>query len=430
MNDRSPGPRGETSDFFKLLERLPFVGTVARELAHLRALLVDRRAPRILALGADGSGKSALVNALLGAEVLPALASGDAPSSSPASEPREAASSAGDSDAEAEPALPVGIPATHGAWVRVTARARQLAWLELPSSVGAWPRETDRLLRNAMDEHAPDVILLVVRAARVNEELATLAPSLRRLLDLLGSRADGLRVLPVVTGADELVRPEAFAIPPYPTDAMARIERATLLVKTTLESARVTPSGMEITRAIPCTCTEEVARRWNTEEVAEALFARLPESTHVEAVRALPVTDAQVRDVARKVVLHFASIAVVLGLMPIPFSDAIALFPTQAFMVTAVAYVAGQPWDRRAALEWIGSLGVMGGAAVGLRWGAQQLLKLWPGGGTLISASVAGVGTEALGLSAIAYFVDGPGRRGRRPAAPSTPASLPTDRLA
>jgi uncharacterized protein (DUF697 family) len=103
--------------------------------------------------------------------------------------------------------------------------------------------------------------------------------------------------------------------------------------------------------------------------------------------------------------------------MPIPFSDAIALLPTQGLMVTAVAYVAGQPWDRRAALEWVGSLGVMGGAAVGLRWGAQQLLKLWPGGGTLISASVAGVGTEALGLSAIAYFVDGPGRRGRISAA-------------
>jgi len=115
--------------------------------------------------------------------------------------------------------------------------------------------------------------------------------------------------------------------------------------------------------------------------------------------------------VARKVVLHFASIAVVVGLMPIPFSDAVALLPTQALMVTAVAYVAGQPWDRRAALEWLGSLGVMGGAAFGMRWGAQQLLKLWPGGGTLISASVAGVGTEALGLSAIAYFVDGPGRR-------------------
>jgi len=429
MTERSRSPRGETSDFFKLLERLPFVGTVARELAQLRALLVDRRAPRILALGADGAGKTALVNALLGAEVLPALASGDAPSSNTASRPSEAAptavsSDAADPDPDAGPGLPAGIPMTHGAWVRVTARARQLAWLELPTSVDAWPRETERLLRNAMDEHAPDVILLVVRAARVEEELVTLAPSLRRLLDLLGSRAEGLRVLPVLTAADDLARPEAFAIPPYPTDAMARIERATLLVKTTLEGARVTPSGMEITRAIPCTCTEAVARRWNIEEVAEALFARLPESTHVEAVRALPVADAQVRDIARKIVLHFASIAVVVGLMPIPFSDAIALFPTQAFMVTAVAYVAGQPWDRRAALEWIGSLGVMGGAAVGLRWGAQQLLKLWPGGGTLISASVAGVGTEALGLSAIAYFVDGPGarRRGGAAAPPSRPA--------
>jgi uncharacterized protein (DUF697 family) len=221
------------------------------------------------------------------------------------------------------------------------------------------------------------------------------------------------KLLTVVTAADELCKPAEFATPPYPTDAIARIERATLLAKTSLESSRVVPREVEISRAIPCTASARATERWNLGEVADAIFARLPDATRVEAVRALPVADEHVRDVARRIVLHFASIAVVVGLMPIPFSDAIALLPTQALMITAVAYVAGQPWDRRAALEWAGSLGLMGGTAVGLRWGAQQLLKLWPGGGTLISASVAGVGTEGLGLSAIAYFVDGPGRRGR-----------------
>ena len=52
----------------------------------------------------------------------------------------------------------------------------------------------------------------------------------------------------------------------------------------------------------------------------------------------------------------------------------------------------------------------MGGAAFGMRWGAQQLVKLVPGAGTLVSASVAGAGTLALGKSAVSYFVDGAGR--------------------
>ncbi len=417
--DRAGGDRSgrsDAGDLLTLIERLPFVGTAAKELAHLRALLVDRRAPRILALGAEGAGKTSLVNALLGAEVLPALprdtsASSEAETATPPADDAVRAE-AGESS-EPDEGFPAGLPIAHGSWVRMATRGRQLAWLELRTGAEQ-SRDTTRLLENAMEEHLPDLVLVVLRAERLDDELVSATRSLKQLFESFASRDATPRVLAVVVGADELCKPVEFATPPYTTDAMARIERATLQVKTSLEGARAVPSGVEIGRAIPCACTIDPARRWNLGEVADALFTRLPDATKVEAVRALPVADQHVRDVARKVVLHFASIAVVVGLMPIPFSDAVALLPTQALMVTAVAYVSGQPWDRRAALEWVGSLGVMGGTAVGLRWGAQQLLKLWPGGGTLISASVAGVGTEALGLSAIKYFVDGPGRRGRR----------------
>ncbi|MBN8612516.1 MAG: DUF697 domain-containing protein [Deltaproteobacteria bacterium] len=400
--------RTDAGDLFALIERLPFVGTAAKELAHLRALLIDRRAPRILAIGARGSGKTSLVNALLGAEVLPALPQGEPTDPKPSEGAAEPVVSG-----EGEDGLPLGIPIAHGSWVRMATRGRQLAWLELDARKER-SRETSRSLENAMEEHAPDLVLVVLHAERLEDELPHVAAALKELFDLLGSRGATPRVLVVLNAADALCKPAEFARPPYPTDAMDRIDRATLRAKTALEAARPLPSGVEIGRAIPCASSPDPSRRWNLGEVADALFTRLPEATKVEAARALPVDDAHVRDVARKVVLHFASIAVVVGLMPIPFSDAVALLPTQALMVTAVAYVAGQPWDRRAAMEWVGSLGVMGGTAVGLRWSAQQLLKLWPGGGTLISASVAGVGTEALGLSAIKYFVDGPGRRGRR----------------
>lgn len=453
MTDR-PAPT-DTHDFFTLLERLPFVGTVTKEMSQLRALLLDRRAPRILALGAEGSGKTALVSALLGVAPPPlepasaeapskeAAPSAEAPSEEAPSEeaPSEGAPSekAGPDLASDAPGAPsdsatpseahddAALPITHGSWTRVAARGRQLAWLELVALDDGWPRETRRLLENALEEHLPDLVVVVLRAERLDRDLGPTLASLGRLCDALAARAKDNaskrpRLLLVVTAADELCVPVEFATPPYPTDTLARIDATTARARAALEGSSVLAQGLkhafqpglELGRAIACACPREPSRRFQLTEVAEAMLQRLPDATKVEAVRALPVADASVRDVARKVVLHFASIAVVVGLMPIPFSDAVALFPTQALMVTSVAYVAGQPWDRRAALEWVGSLGVMGGSAVGLRWGAQQLLKLWPGGGTLIAASVAGVGTEALGLSAIAYFIDGPGRRGRQ----------------
>jgi hypothetical protein len=88
-------------------------------------------------------------------------------------------------------------------------------------------------------------------------------------------------------------------------------------------------------------------------------------------------------------------------------------------MVTAVAYIAGQPWDGRAAGEWLGSVGIMGGAAFGLRWLGQQAVKAFPGAGTLLAASIAGSGTMGMGLSAIAYFIEGPGHRRPRAILPA-----------
>jgi uncharacterized protein (DUF697 family) len=52
---------------------------------------------------------------------------------------------------------------------------------------------------------------------------------------------------------------------------------------------------------------------------------------------------------------------------------------------------------------------VVGGAGLGLRWTAQQLVKLVPGAGSIVSASIAGAGTTALGKSAMTYFLGVPG---------------------
>lgn len=374
---------GPMDDLFGVVDRLPYVGALKRDLEQLRRLLSDRRAARVMVVGAAGSGRTSLVNGLFGAMGDEILAPADR-------------------------------------WVRIEHQSRHLDWLEVESG----PPSATRLdaLSRAIDESAPDVVLYVASAdasARgvAATEIDALTSAHAALSTLLDARNLKPASLAVLTRADVLVGEGAH--PPYDVARVGQIDAATASLKKKLDEG-----GLSLPRAIPCAARAPAEARWNLHEIADELWARLPETTHVEAVRALPVGQDRRRDLARIIANRAATIAVTIGLAPIPFSDAILLMPLQGLMVTSIAYVAGQPWDRRAALEWLGSVGLMGGAALGLRWGAQQLLKLVPGAGTLVSASIAGAGTLAIGRSAIAYFVDGPGARGVRALLPATGTAL------
>lgn len=379
MSDSSPGA---VDDLFGLVDRLPYLGTLKRDLEQLRRLLYDRRAARVMVIGASGSGRTALVNGLFG----------------------------GQSEVEGGE---ISAPAER--WVRIEHLGRHLDWLEVES--GAPNASRLDAISAAIDESAPDVVLYVARAREVASEADALAAAHRAISTLFDARGLSPAKLVVLTQADTLIGEGAR--PPYDAEKAGAIDAATATLKKKLDEA-----SLPLPRAIPCAARPPAEARWNLREVADELWARLPEATHVEAVRTLPVGQERRRELARTIANRAATIAVTIGLAPIPFSDAILLLPLQGLMVTAIAYVAGQPWDRRAAAEWLGSVGVLGGAAMGLRWGAQQLLKLVPGAGTLVSASVAGAGTLAIGRSAIAYFIDGPGARGVKALLPATGTAI------
>jgi uncharacterized protein (DUF697 family) len=370
MADKREG--GALEDLLALMDRIPFLGSVKNDLMQLRKLLYERRAGRVLAVGAAGSGRTTLVTGLFGGD------GGE-------------------------------IVAPPDQWVRIEHRGRHLDWLEVESgSPGA--NRLDALSR-AIDETAPDCVVFVVRGDRALAEADGIVKAHVAISTLLEARNLKPPMFAVVTQADRLVGEGAR--PPYAD--IAAIDGATATLKKKLDEASVS-----LPRAIPCAALGPSDARWNLREVADEIWARLPESTHVEAVRALPVGQERRRELARTVVARFSTIAVTVGLAPIPFADAMILIPLQGVMVTHVAYIAGQPLDRRAAVEWLGGVGALGGAAMGLRWGAQQIVKLVPGWGTIISASFAGGGTMAMGHSAIAYFVDGPGARGVRALLPAT----------
>lgn len=367
----------DVEDWVKVLDRLPFVGSVRRDAQALRNLLYDRRAPRLAVVGLPGSGRTALANALLSAATF--------------------------GEGGAAP------PPEPGRWVRIDADGRRLDWLELPAERGR--DEVVEVARRAFDETTPDVLIGVVEAGSERAAAGPVHEALDGLLEHLGDHHEHKPpVLVLLTKVDGVA--PADAAPPYPTTKSAAIEEALASLR-----LRLADLGQPNEAFLPICAAPigDVDRRWNVQDVSEAILSRLPEPAKVEGVRALGVGREARRTVARTLVNSCSALAITVGLAPIPFADAFVLLPLQAAMVTGIAYLSGRPWNRRAASEWIASLGVAGGAGLGLRWSAQQLAKLVPGAGSIVGASVAGAGTLAIGRSAMAYFIDGPGSLGDRP---------------
>ncbi|MEQ9077303.1 MAG: DUF697 domain-containing protein [Sandaracinaceae bacterium] len=362
----------ELDDWVKVVDRLPFVSSVKRDFNALRRLLYDRRAPRVVAVGAPGSGRTALANALLHAMTF------------------------GDSGV-----MPAPDP---GRWVHIDASGRRLDWMELPASEGE-----DALLelaRRGFEEQRPDLLLGVLEAGTERDAGAKLKDALQALQKHLDRDGDKAPVVIVVTKADGV--PPGYVPLPYPQEKTQGIELALQSARKTLAELGQPDDAFLAASALPN--GDVSAPRYNVEAVGEAIVERLPEAAQLEAVRAFEVGREARRRVGRALVNSCSALAVTVGLAPIPFADAFVLLPLQAAMVTGIAYLSGRPWDRKAASEWLASVGVVGGAGLGLRWGAQQLAKLVPGAGSLVGAGVAGAGTLAIGRSAMAYFIDGPGR--------------------
>lgn len=361
----------EIEDWVKVVDRLPFVSSVKRDFNALRRLLYDRRAPRIAAVGPAGSGRTALANALIHA-----MTFGE------------------------RGVMPAPDP---GRWVHIDADGRRLDWMELPSGEGR--AALLELARRGFEEQRPDLLLGVLEAGREREDAPALKEALEALQKHLDADGEKAPIVVVVTKADAV--PPGFVPLPYPQEKTQGIELSLQAVRKALAELGQPDDSFLAVSALPN--RDVSAPRYNVEAVGEAIVERLPEAAQLEAVRAFEVGREARRRVGRALVNSCSALAVTVGLAPIPFADAFVLLPLQAAMVTGIAYLSGRPWDRKAASEWLASVGVVGGAGMGLRWGAQQLAKLVPGAGSLVGAGVAGAGTLAIGRSAMAYFIDGPG---------------------
>jgi GTP-binding protein Era len=102
----------------------------------------------------------------------------------------------------------------------------------------------------------------------------------------------------------------------------------------------------------------------------------------------------------RALIYSKAGVCAAVALAPIPVADILILTPIQMAMVATIGYFHGVEVTADRATELMGVMG----AGVGLREAARQLVKLVPGYGMVVSASIAFAGTVALGETANFWF--------------------------
>lgn len=363
-------------DVEELLKRIPGARRVVTEVQELRALLVDRRPPRVAALGRRGVGKSSLANALLGVEAAPVGAVEDT--------------------------------TQVAGWYDVTSAGRSVRWLDTPGlRAGSEPGRREAV-EKALRAEAPDVVLMLVKATQVDAGIDDDLAEVKALLGALGEKKPA--VIAVLTRCDELAatRPKA---PPFDHDPERReaIAQAVTLLRSHAERA-----GVAVKDVVPVVTWQRFkdgARvsdwRWNLETLGAAIFEALPTNARVEAARAMERAASLRRKVAMRVVGTATSVSVVVGATPLPVADLALLLPLQSAMLTAVVYVSGRGLGARAVTEWIGALGLNISTAIGLREAVRAILKVVPGIGATIAGAIAGTGTWALGVAAVRYFIDG-----------------------
>lgn len=376
------------------------------ELKNLMDGVDSHRPPRIFLIGRTGVGKSSLINALCGAYV------------APVSDTRSCTETAQTYQCKDGERTLMEILDTRG--------------IAESDNLNAEISAEDMLI-NQVKEFSPDVAIFMLNCTH-RDDVDSDVNFLKKLSESYAQAYNmRLPIVAVVNKCDEMA-PSRLKNPNEYTESKTKkiAEQVQhykeIIVKNNLKIDDIiavsslidwmTADGTEIDadsiESLPVSDIENLQIAFDGRYHIEELFnilekAILDFSARMGLTMALKLQEV-VRRIANQLNKSFSAMSATVALSPIPISDIYILLLLQGILVCLIASLSGRDISLDTAKEFVLSMGGIAGAGYGFRLLAQQASKIlnvfWAGSGSAVSASIAALGTSAIGKAAIAYYID------------------------
>lgn len=376
------------------------------ELKNLMDGVDSHRPPRIFLIGRTGVGKSSLINALCGAYV------------APVSDTRSCTETAQTYQCKDGERTLMEILDTRG--------------IAESDNLNAEISAEDMLI-NQVKEFSPDVAIFMLNCTH-RDDVDSDVNFLKKLSESYAQAYNmRLPIVAVVNKCDEMA-PSRLKNPNEYTESKTKkiAEQVQhykeIIVKNNLKIDDIiavsslidwmTADGTEIDadsiESLPVSDIENLQiafdGRYHIEELFNILEKAILDFSARMGLRMALKLQEVVRRIANQLNKSFSAMSATVALSPIPISDIYILLLLQGILVCLTASLSGRDISLDTAKEFVLSMGGIAGAGYGFRLLAQQASKIlnvfWAGSGSAVSASIAALGTSAIGKAAIAYYID------------------------
>lgn len=376
------------------------------ELKNLMDGVDSHRPPRIFLIGRTGVGKSSLINALCGAYV------------APVSDTRSCTETAQTYQCKDGERTLMEILDTRG--------------IAESDNLNAEISAEDMLI-NQVKEFSPDVAIFMLNCTH-RDDVDSDVNFLKKLSESYAQAYNmRLPIVAVVNKCDEMA-PSRLKNPNEYTESKTKkiAEQVQhykeIIVKNNLKIDDIiavsslidwmTADGTEIDadsiESLPVSDIENLQiafdGRYHIEELFNILEKAILDFSARMGLRMALKLQEVVRRIANQLNKSFSAMSATVALSPIPISDIYILLLLQGILVCLIASLSGRDISLDTAKEFVLSMGGIAGAGYGFRFLAQQASKIlnvfWAGSGSAVSASIAALGTSAIGKAAIAYYID------------------------